>query len=151
MFHWRIRTQVGIINNHLIAGGIGGTGEKRWDYFQKVVAAPGLKKTGLAFNFAGMKTGEVWIALITVLTSLVGNACVSTTSAYSLSSYVSVAAAQSCSSRACIAAQTLHMRCCFVACCCKMFCTSDCNANHFRCSAAYLCPMLVVMHLRHLH
>lgn len=39
----------------------------RYQYFKKVVAAPTLDKTGLAFNFPGMKTGEVWIALVTFL------------------------------------------------------------------------------------
>ena len=50
-----------------IPGGIGGNGNARWHYFKKVVAAPTLEKTGLAFNFPGMKTGEVWIALVTFL------------------------------------------------------------------------------------
>lgn len=50
-----------------LPGGIGGDGDSRWAYFKKVVAAPTLDKTGLAFNFAGMKTGDVWIALITFL------------------------------------------------------------------------------------
>ncbi|KAK9793759.1 hypothetical protein WJX73_004292 [Symbiochloris irregularis] len=54
-------------NTSNLPGGIGGTGPSRWSYFKKVVAAPTLDKTGLAFNFPGLGTGEVWIALVTFL------------------------------------------------------------------------------------
>eukprot|EP00884_Botryococcus_braunii_P011556 jgi/Botrbrau1/20400/Bobra.0006s0060.1 len=51
----------------LYPGGIGNNGAGRTAFFKSVVAFPTLSKTGLALDFAGLKTGEAWSALITFL------------------------------------------------------------------------------------
>jgi len=51
----------------LPAGGIGGDGESRWEYFRNVVAVPSIKKTGGALSFSNFQSGDLWLALITFL------------------------------------------------------------------------------------
>ena len=49
------------------AGGIGGNGAARLEYFKKVVAVPSLSLTGGSLNFRGLGDGSAWLALITFL------------------------------------------------------------------------------------